>query len=493
MTQHLKFGEGFPPKSIGIVGVSNKEGANAPGYTGLNLFRMHRDSGFQGRIYPINPKLDEIDGVKAYPTVTSVPEPLDLVIVAVPAPVVPQILEDCVRANALNVHVCTSGFGETGDEESSRLEKKMLEIASKNGLRVIGPNCMGFHVPASNLKMFPDSDLDPGSVAFVSQSGGHSRSYLLRGPTLGLGFSKVISYGNALTLDAADFLEYLAADSDTRIICMYLEGVRDGRKLFELVKQVTPMNPVIIWKSGLSKAGARAAVSHTGSLAGDKQIWDAFFKQTGAVPVESLQEMAETASAFLHLKPTAGACAAVLGMGGGSSVGSGDICAKEGLLLPPLSSQTIAGLSRYISLVNQGMANPMDVPDVFSDALVLEQTIELLDADPEIDIIILYVSPEYLVEMTGEQGHISPLGQYLKGCKTDRPNEKPIVVAMSEDGYPHNAEQHMRELRQLGIMVFSSLPRACRAVKRFSDYHKFVRNKEIESEIYSRVKSRNYG
>jgi acyl-CoA synthetase (NDP forming) len=285
MRDSWNFGEAFPPQAVAIVGVSRSETMHHPGYTGARLFRMLTESGFRGRLYPVNPKAGDINGVKAYPGVTSIPEPLDLVTITVPAASVVQVLEDCVAAGARNVQICTSGFGETGEAEGKAIEARIREIALSEGIRVIGPNCMGFHVPSIRMKMFEEVDLVEGPVAFVTQSGGHGREYLLQGPKLGLGFSKVISYGNALVMDAPDFLEYLAADPETQIICMYLEGIRDGGKLTRIVRQVNPVKPVIIWKAGLTESGARAAMSHTGSLAGDGQIWEAFFEQTGAVRV----------------------------------------------------------------------------------------------------------------------------------------------------------------------------------------------------------------
>ena len=292
MRRESKFGDSFPPRSVAIVGVSRKEHMSVPGYTGSHMFRILREAGFQGRIYPVNPKADAIDGVKAYPSVTAIPERTDLVIVGTPAATVPQVLEDCAAAGVPVVQILASGFGETGEEEGKRLEAAILEIAQRTGLRIIGPNCMGFHIPAVKMRMFEEAEVVPGPVAFVSQSGGHAQVFLMQGPHLGIGFSKVISYGNALVMDAIDFLDYLAGDDETRIICMYLEGVRkDGGELMQLVRRTNAKKPVVVWKGGLTHSGARAASSHTGSLAGDRQVWDAFFKQTGAISAVGIDEM----------------------------------------------------------------------------------------------------------------------------------------------------------------------------------------------------------
>jgi len=466
------FGEGFPPRTVAIVGVSRSDDSKHPGYTGVGLLRILRQAGFQGPIYPVNPKASVIEGIKVYPSVTSIPEPLDLVIVTVPPAAVPQVVRDCVLAKALNVQICTSGFGETGQVEGKKLEDEIREIALRGNLRVIGPNCMGFQIPSIHMQMHADTPPVQGPVAFVSQSGGHARIYLLRGPQLGIGFSKVISHGNALLLDAPDFLEYLAKDPETQIICLYLEGVKDGRRLMELVKQTNPVKPIIIWKGGLTSAGARAAASHTGSLAGEKQIWGAFFKQTGAIEVHSIEEMAEVTMTFLRLEPSPRKRAAVLAVGGGSSVAAGDICAEEGIVLPTLAEHTRTGLLEFISLVNQGVANPIDVPSVVMDISSLRRTYELLAADPQIDIVILHLGAEFFAGPVVNA--VTELHKHISNSIHLRTPFKPVIVALSEEGQVHDTEKYAQQLREAGITAFNSLRRACRALNRFADYHRFV-------------------
>ncbi|MBM3131854.1 MAG: CoA-binding protein, partial [Chloroflexi bacterium] len=354
MSSSPRFGLGFPPKNIAIVGVSRKDDLNFPGYTGIKLLRILQEGRFPGHLYPVNPKAASIDGLKCYSTVSSIPERVDLVTVTVPAATVPQVLEDCAAAGVPNVQICTSGFGESGEEAGKLLDERVREVATRGNLRVIGPNCMGFHVPSARMQMFENVPLDAGPVAFLSQSGGHSRTFILCASHFGIGISKVISYGNALLLEAPDYLEYLADDPETKVICMYLEGVRDGHRFTELAKRVNPAKPIIIWKGGHTPSGARAASSHTASLAGNDRVWDAFFKQTGAIQVGSIEEMTEVAMALLRLGPVAGNRLALLGAGGGDSVAAGDIAAEEGLELPSPSPQTREKLLEFVALVNQG-------------------------------------------------------------------------------------------------------------------------------------------
>ena len=464
------FGEGFPPRSIGVVGVSREGGTSVPGYSGLQIFRLLRDVGFEGPVYPINPKAEEIDGVKAYPDVTSIPEQLDLAIVTVSAPNVPGVLDSCRVAGARNVHICSSGFAETGTPEGKALQDRIAEIAERGRMRVIGPNCMGFHVPSAKMKMFGEmEEFDQGPVAFISQSGGHAQTYLFQAPEFGIGFSKVISYGNALTLGAEDFLEYLATDAETRVICAYIEGVGNARGFFEQVHTICPEKPVIILKGGLTEAGARAAASHTGSMAGERALWEALFRQTGAVSVQSLDEMADATYCFLHLEPLHRLQAAVIGVGGGATVSNGDICAREGIVVPALCPATVRGLSEFIPVVNQGIANPLDLPGVVFDPNALARTFELLNADPDIDVILLNMPSRFFVG--AQRGLPAALVKVLGDFAEKHADAKPIVVALSEGTRLGMTEDGVRSLRRGGIVAFPSLPRACRALRRFAGYH----------------------
>jgi acyl-CoA synthetase (NDP forming) len=466
------FGENFPPKSIAIVGVSQKTATNAPGYNGLKLLRILRDAGFEGRLYPVNPKVDEIEGFKAYANLTELPETPDLVIVAVQAAAVPGVLRDCVTVEAANAHICTSGFSETGEPEGRRLEEEIREIALRGGLRVIGPNCMGFYVPSARMQMFEIVELVEGPVAFLSQSGGHAMTFLKHGPDFDFGFSKVISYGNALTLDGPDFLEYLATDCETGIICMYIEGVRDGRRLLKLARQTSRVKPIIIWKSGLTDSGARAAASHTGSLAGDRQVWDAFFHQTGAIRVDSTEEMAEAAMTLLKLEGLRGGRAVVLSGGGGNSVATGDICAQEGLELAPFSAGTRAALEEFISSVNQGLTNPMDVAGVLTNLPLLRRTLDVLVVDPLIDVVVLHMSAGFF---NGPfEGAMNEFQQLIADMSQRGRGGKPVVIAMDTSYRFEGTEGCAREFRQAGLVVYGSLRRACRALRRVAAYKAFL-------------------
>lgn len=465
----------FYPKAIAVVGVSSNARRGVPWTPGGASFISSLEQlGFPGRIYPVNPKATEILGYKTYPTVLSIPEPIDLVIVAVPAQALPDVLEDCSAANARNIHVFTSGFEETGEEEAKELGERVREIAIRGGLRIIGPNCMGLYVPEAGIGTFHQLPKKSGAVAFVSQSGGHYNWYAHYGPNYGVYFSKVISFGNAYVFDSTDFLEYLAIDPKTRIICMYLEGVKDGRKLLRQVKEINRVKPVILWKAGLTDLGARAVASHTASLAGQEAIWHGFFAQTGAVAVYSLEEMAEATMTFQCIKSLKGKRVAVLGLGGGTGVAAADICSREGLEMPALTQSTQTELKQFISTAGASVKNPLDTGLVFMDVPLMAREMQLVAADPLIDMLIIMPHLD-MARHTGLD-QVDKLVSYLCDFAIGNPYGKPTVIvfhSFNNDPWEKELRSKLQvELPQKGVAVYNSLTGASRALARFAEYHR---------------------
>lgn len=473
----------FHPKVVAIVGVSadaKREEPWAPG--GAVFIRSYEQLGFKGRIYPVNPRATEIMGYKAYPNVSSIPEPVDLVVISVPAPALPSALKDCVAANAKNIHIFTAGLEETGEKEGEELGARARQIVKEGGLRVIGPNCMGLYVPDGGIGSFSRLTSRSGPVAFVSQSGGHLNWFAHYGSNYGIYFSKGISFGNAYAMDSTDYLEYLALDPQTGIICMYLEGVKDGRKLLKQVREINRVKPVILWKGGLSEAGSRAVASHTASLAGQKAIWQGFFAQTGAVPVSSLEEMAEMAMTFLYVNPPQGKRVAVLGLGGGTSVASADACNDEGLEVPALTQETQNELKKFIPLSGASVRNPLDTGWMFRNVPLLDREIKLVLADPMIDMLIVMPHLD-MAHMTGPE-QVDELVEYLFGLSSDKLDSKPIVVvfhSFANDPWERDFRVKLQtELPKKGVAVYSSLTTASRALAKLYEYHRF--QKELASE-----------
>ena len=484
-----EFEVAFNPKTVAIVGAQRK-----PPPWGDFVANLQR-AGFRGRIYPINPKAEggEIRGLKAYPDLASVPEAIDLVIVTAPATAVPAVLEDCIAANAKNVHIFSAGFGETGEEKRIELERQIGEIANRGGLRILGPNCMGLHVPAAGLTTWDMFNPRSGPVAFLSQSGGHAGVFTGDGARFGIYFSKAVSFGNALGFDSPDFLEYLATDPETGIICMYLEGVRDGRRLTELVREINRTKPVIVWKGGLTEWGAKAAASHTGSLGGEKEIWDAFYRQTGAVRVDTLEELFDVTMTFLYLHPLPSRRIALIGAGGGNSVAGADVCAREGLELPTLSQKTLRELGSFIPPEGTIIRNPLDIGIVLRDIDLLLRTLEPVAADSVIDSII-FAMPIALVlsgmdraalSSQDEQVLLSAMDKQVRKVldiiiKFDHENihHKPLILVLQPGmgpPVPGMRGRVQRELFEAKIPVYLSLERASRAMGKFIQYHEYQR------------------
>lgn len=467
----------FHPRSIAVVGASSTPPASDRQWGGGYMFIRHlQELSFPGRIYPVNPKATTIRGLQAYPSIAAIPEPVDLVIVAVPARIAPLVLEDCIQAGARNVHMFTSGYGEVGDEEGRQREREVVEIARRGGLRIIGPNCMGLHVPAARISTMDGQPTEPGPVALVSQSGGHASHFIRYCHLRGIGLSKVISFGNGVMLESTDFLEYLAQDPDTKIICMYIEGIKQGRRFFELVREANRRKPVVIWKGGLTQAGAGAAASHTGSLAGARQIWEAFFRQTGAVQVSSVDEMADVIRLYLHMAPLAGRRACVIGGGGGNSVAWADMCNLEGLEVPPLHEETRQLLRRYVPPAGNGIRNPLDAAPLLQDLTAMRHALEIVAADPNVDFFILNQDLGWGGGQQNGERMEETADMLIDFVHSAR--GKPVAVVLeipSGGGLRATTAKLVPRLEQGGVPVFSTLPRAARSLDRFIRYHQAAR------------------
>ena len=465
----------FYPKSVAVVGASS----NPTGWGGTSFLTGLHNVGFPGNLYPVNPKATEIQGLKAYPDVKSIPEVVDFVIVGVPAPRVPGVLEDCIAAGVKNVHIFSSGFSETGEEDGRQLEAKITEIIRRGGLRVVGPNCMGIYVPASKLAGWGAKPVGTGSMAFVSQSGGHAEMLSRYAQGLGVYFSKVISFGNAAGLQAYDFLEYLADDAETRVITMYLEGIKEGNRVARLIKTINRKKPVIIWKGGLTASGSRAVASHTGSLAGQESVWNAFYAQTGAVRAYSLEEIVDVAMAFLHLTAPRGRRVLLLGGGGGNSVALADICGREGLEVPQLSPENRKKLAGFIPLAGNSVRNPLDVWLVQENAELFRQCVDIAVADPAIDLVIIdrHAGGGDSDDFPNREELQRAVDNVILDFARKNAHNKPLVMATnvlnpSPDSIAAAARLR-NEFAMAGVPAYASQLNAARALARFVKYHEF--------------------
>lgn len=469
----------FHPKAVAVIGASATSGS------GSNFIAAYQEQGFKGNIYPVNPNASEVLGLKCYPDIASVPEKVDFVIVSVPARLVTQVLNECADAGVRNLHIFTAGFKETHDEEGAETEKKIREIAEERGLAIIGPNGMGPYVPRSGITGWRRAPKESGTVGVVSQSGTVAQFFSSCGVGAGFRFSKVISFGNGTVLHATDYLEYFKDDPETEIIAMYLEGVDDGRKFFQLAKETTPRKPVIVLNGGLTESGARAVASHTGSLATSESVWDAFYKQTGAIRADSLAELVDITVAFYYMKPMRGRRVALMGSGGGVAVGSADAFAREGLETPTLTEATQRQLREFVPRAGASVRNPLDAGAAMRDPKLLDRTLELLVADPNIDAVLLNFALDFLMAFQQRPGsqHLDKIdSQKLSEFARNNAYGKPLALITDSLGYNGESEKAKMDTQKVffesGIAVFPTIQRAARALRKFAGYYEFLRQVE---------------
>lgn len=467
-SEHQDLGYIFYPRAVAVAGASKR-----PGFTpGKGFLQALLRSGYRGRIYPLNPSGGEILGLKAYTNILEVPETVDHVICCIPAPHTPQLMKECVAKGVGVVHLFTAGFGETGTEEGRRLEEEIVNIARRGGIRIVGPNCMGLLCPDSGLSFFTTAQAKGGRVAFLSQSGGNAQELVNMAAIRGLGFSKIISYGNAADLNEADFLHYLARDGDSEIVAAYIEGVRDGQRFTQALREAARTKPVIILKGGRTGAGTRAANSHTGSLAGSSVVWHTLCRQTGAMQVTNLDELVDLVLAFVYLSPPQGRRAGVVGMGGGRSVLSADDCESDGLIVPPFPSEVRQGLREFTPEAGTSVRNPIDSsPVVALNIQYFSRTLELVARSEVIDFLIAYLYAE--VPLYADMPHL--LQQHAEAIvQAAKTLGKPLAVVLATSGAPQTANtvfEAQQTCLRAGLPVYPSIGRAAQAISRFIGYH----------------------
>jgi acyl-CoA synthetase (NDP forming) len=457
----------FSPRSLAIVGISRT-------YTGLGgqfFLKNLRRAGYAGRIFLINPAAREIGRLPAFPSISALPEAVDLAIICVPAQAVPAALEECARKGIRNIHVLSSGFRELGTAEGLRLEKEVREISEHNRLNLIGPNCMGPYVPASRLMLWGHIPAAPGPLAFLSQSGTLTQRMSEHAHFMGLGLSKAVSFGNAAVLDSTDYLEYLERDEETKVVGLYLESVREGKRFLDVARRVNRAKPMVVWKGGETPSGAGAVSSHTGTLSGEDRVWAGALRQAGITRVRSLEELAGTALAFLSLPPVRGRRLFILGGGGGNSVYYADICNRLGLHIPALEGETREKLKALIPAVGSFARNPVDAWKAFHDANFLAKILEVAFEDSGLDLIILdRLIPRLTYAQPEDQDTSQAAIDYLRKNRF----RKPLVAVVDGSGDDPFLAQEATLLRErlcrAGIPAYASLPLAAQAFAHLAVY-----------------------
>lgn len=470
----------FHPKSVAVIGVS------ASGYAfGTGILSSLKAIGFEGRLYAVNPKGGEYNGMKIYTGLSMIPEPIDLAVIAVPAERVPNALEECRRMGVAGVEILSAGFSEIGTEAGARLEQEIRDIASR-GIRVVGPNCFGIYCPQSGLTLLPGPDLSrkSGPVGFVSQSGGMAIDFAHIGKWMGVGFSKMVSFGNGADLRETELLEYFGRDPETRVIAMYIEGVKDGKRFFSVLKDVAARKPVIVNKGGLTEAGSRAVESHTASMGGSKRIWEAVLRQAGAVQVGDLWEMAQTCLAFSLLPPRVYEHITVAGGGGALGVSACDQAELYGLSIPQLDPEITKAILEHLPRPGSSAKNPIDAANPFVGPQAYREVFLKAAGDQRVDAQILIQLLYHYKSLSSAMGLSSPkeiapyrqLADEMKGVVDATGKPLMLVVPNIKQGVESmDIEEMIREARAIfldrGIPVFDDLGHCLRALGHVSRYY----------------------
>ncbi len=383
----------FAPKSIAVIGASNRQGS-----VGRAVFTNILLNEYTGTVYPVNPKDRSISGVRSYPSVQDLPESVDVAVVVVPAAVVPAVTEECGKRGVKGLIVISAGFKEIG-QDGAALEREVVSLAQKYSMRMVGPNCLGTINTDPEVRLnasFASQMPLEGSIAFASQSGALGEAVIDYAAGEGIGFSKFISVGNKADVNENDILEYLRADAKTKVILLYIEDIVDGRKFVDTVSKVTEEKPIIAVKAGVSPEGAKAASSHTGALAGSDEAYNAILKQSGVLRVESIIDLFDYARAFAKQPLPRGNRVAIITNGGGPGIMATDASVRYGLQISQFSEATKAKLRAGLPK-EASVNNPIDlIGDAQSDRY--ELALQAL-YDESVDCGLVLLTPQAMVDL----------------------------------------------------------------------------------------------
>jgi acyl-CoA synthetase (NDP forming) len=458
----------FNPKVVAVVG------DKGPNYMWLRNNMPFKEKG--GKLYSVQLDPKEIPGIEALgvTNVTSmadIPEPIDYALVAVPRQVSPFVLKDLIANGANGAGFFTSGFAETGEELGIKLQAQLVEMAKGANFNLVGPNCMGLYLPKAGVRFNADAPVsDDGRVGFLSQSGTHGIMFSLVAGANGIGVSRCASIGNAVVLDVSDYIDYLMQDDETEVIGMYVEGVRDGRRFFETLREACKRKPVIVWKGGQTEAGSRATMSHTGSLAAPSAIWEGMMRQCGAITTQNLDETIDTMKALLSAKKPRGNGMALLAQTGGQSVSITDAFARAGWDVPAFTDGTYAQLGEFFNIIGGSFKNPLDMAGtVQGKTETLDKILSIIEADPNIDGMAMELSAMFAARQW--KANPATLDSTLDILKAHmNASEKPFVAILHPAHEMEYIGSILHKFHERGIPVFQSFERAASALRRVSDY-----------------------
>lgn len=475
----------FSPRSVAVVGATRK--INKAGHVIFKNFVENKRRGvFKGELFPVNPYEDSILEFQSYPSVTKIPIELDLVVIVVPANIVPNIMEDAASKRVKTVVIISSGFSEIGNHE---LENQIVTIAKKAGIRVLGPNCLGVYDSRTGVDMLflPETKIlttgdeviatprpMPGNIAIVTQSGAFGVSALDYLAGLQTGVSKFASFGNKCDVNEAEMLHYLLYDKETKSILLYVEDIKSGREFIEVAKKVASKKPIVALKTGRGEAGARAAASHTGALAGSDRIYDAVFLQAGIFRAADMDEFFHAGKALAMQLPAIGKNVGIITDAGGPGIMAVDECELKGLTVNRFSKRTV---ERFEKLKNEGKLpkfatnlNPVDITGSGTSEM-FELAAEILFQDPEIHGIVL-LGLHHLPEL--QEDYVDKVARVASRY------DKPIVAC--DIGETEMALRTRLRFDKLGIPAYSSPEDAARAMNALAKYGHFLKKNRCLKE-----------
>jgi acetyltransferase len=451
----------FHPESIAVIGASE-----VPGKAAERRIRSLIKGGYKGDIFLINPKRDILFGRKAYPSVLDVGKKVDLAMIVVAPRFVPQAVADSVKMGARGIVIITAGLGESG-EEGKMIEREILKIASDGGAKIIGPNCSGLFSASACMNLLGIPPVAKGPMAVIAQSGNIIDSITHYAAIKGIGLSSIISAGNAIGVKFHEYLEYLAGDEETKVVMMYMEGINDGDKLVAVAREVSKKKPIVVLKVGRSNAGARAAASHTGSLAVDDSIVEAAFKQAGIVRVYNVDEMFDAAICFAHMPLPKGNRVAIISEGGGDNSVAADNAEINGLEVPVLPQSTQEKIKPFL-LAGMPAGNPIDYggtaeenPDMINKIAAVLMEEDIIDS--------IYITGFFGGFKEIIAPHVGELEEKtsLELVKLIKRYKKPIAVHTSFANEPYES---IKILTENGVLVTPSSLRAARCLSFLSGF-----------------------
>ncbi|RLB25132.1 MAG: acyl-CoA synthetase [Deltaproteobacteria bacterium] len=463
----------FNPRSVAVIGASE-----VPGKASERRTRSLIEGGYRGDIYLINPKRSELFGRKAYPSITEIDGEVDLVMIVVAPRFLTSAVADSVKMGAKGIIIITAGLGESG-EEGKKIEAEILDEAARTGAFVIGPNCSGMFSSSADINLLGVPQIEKGSISVLAQSGNVIDSLTHYARMRGVGFSKIISVGNAIGVNFHEYIDYLKDDRDTKVIMTYLEGIKDGNNLVRVVRETAKKKPVIALKVGRSSAGARAAASHTGSLAGDEVIVDAAFRQAGIVRVSNTDELFDMAEVFASCPLPEGNRVVILSEGGGDNSIAADNAEKYGMDVPVLSTETQEKIKPFL-LEGMPASNPIDYGGTAEEnPHMITECVKVCMEDDQVDGIFI----------TGFFGgfkdiiapHVAELEEKASKDMVDlvKKYKKPLFVHTS---FARDPIKSLDILKAAGVPVIESSERTAQclsALMRFSMNQKKISRMQI--------------